>query len=206
MLIIGAKGSAKDVLVLLEDQHAVKGLAFFDDVTEGGPDKLFETYPILRDDAAARKWMAQNGPDFVVAVGHTRSRRRLVERFRALGGKPVSLVATDVTIGRHSTVGEGSVILPGARISNAVTIGEGAFIGVNAIIGHDCQLGSYVTISPGAALLGYVQCGDLSYVGANSTVLPKVSLGQQVLVGAGTVVAADVADYQTIVERRSYEG
>lgn len=203
MLIVGTKGSAKDLTVVLEANEDTRDLVFFDDVSTSPPSNLFDCYPVLTTIEAAKSFFKDRDNRFCVAVGNPRMRKKVAARMMDLGGSWAAVRSNDLTFGAHSQAEKGIILLPGVRISNHVEIGEGCFFGVNSIVGHDGKIGEYCTISPGATLLGNVTVGPGCYIGANATLLPGVTLGKNVIVGAGTVVEKDVEDFQSFVGPRN---
>ncbi|MEM7104557.1 MAG: DapH/DapD/GlmU-related protein [Bacteroidota bacterium] len=196
MIVIGAGGSAKDLLVVIEESK-VSDLFFYDDVNLEGPSMLFDKYPILKSEEEIRKLFAKGLNSFIVAIGHPRLRAKLFNKLVELGGNPVSVISQDITLGNYTKIAPGTAILPGCRISNNVTIGKSCYLGVNSVFGHDCRVGEFNMFGPGASFLGQTSVGDYCYIGANATVLPKVTLGNNVYVNAGKVVDESVPDYKT---------
>ena len=49
MIIIGAKGFAKEVLEVLHQNNQTENLAFYDDVNEDAIGKLYNQFPILKN-------------------------------------------------------------------------------------------------------------------------------------------------------------
>ena len=50
MLIVGAKGFAKEVLEIIHELNQLENLVFFDDVNNDMKGKLLEKFPILKTD------------------------------------------------------------------------------------------------------------------------------------------------------------
>ncbi len=113
--------------------------------------------------------------------------------------EPVTLIHRQATIGPWVSIGRGSVVSPGARITGNVSLGEFCQIHTGAIASHDDVLGDNVTLSPSATLCGGVTIGDRSTVFAAATVMPGVTIGSDATVGAGALVNRDVADGATVV-------
>ena len=49
MLIVGAKGFAKEVLEILHQLNETKNLVFYDDVNNNSPDLLFNCFPVIKN-------------------------------------------------------------------------------------------------------------------------------------------------------------
>ncbi|WP_047547130.1 NeuD/PglB/VioB family sugar acetyltransferase [Psychroserpens sp. Hel_I_66] len=198
MIVLGAKGHAKDVLVVLnETMNETTDLTFFDDYTKPEEALFLGKYPIIHslDDINF-----SDNPEFVSAIGFPKSRKYVVEKFIDLGGVYTSVISKYARIGSLNVdIGEGSNIMPFAFISNSVSIGKGCLINVSSNIHHDVSIGDYCDISPGASLLGHVKIGDNCEIGAGAIILPNIILGDNVTVGAGAVVVANCLTERTIV-------
>lgn len=73
---------------------------------------------------------------------------------------------------------------------SSIEIGEGVFIGPNAIIS------TYPLKVNGlsSAKAGKITIGDAAWIGANAIILPGVRIGRNAIVGAGALVLDDVPD------------
>ncbi|MBU3681143.1 MAG: acetyltransferase [Flavobacterium sp.] len=191
MLILGAKGHAKEVFDLL-DPSECNNLCFFDNVSEPRPVELFG-YPVLNS-LEALKQHFQNQANFIVGIGDCILRYKLQQLAEAHGGKATSLVAKSAHLSNSALLGEGVSLMAFSLVSAHVSLGKGVLINANAAIHHDCQLGNFVEIGPGAKLLGQVNVGDFTFIGANATILPKLSIGSNVVIAAGAMVTQDVPD------------
>ncbi|UOQ55170.1 NeuD/PglB/VioB family sugar acetyltransferase [Hymenobacter cellulosivorans] len=199
MLIIGARGHAIELLHAFENVWQPDTVAFYDDVTPNMPDKVFDSYPLLKSPREAADWLAMDCR-FVLGVGGVKVRQMLARKFEALGGELTSALAATAMISRYaSSLGPGLNVMQQALISPNAQVGEGTLLNTACSIHHDVVVGAFCEIAPGARLLGNVQVGDLCFVGANATVLPRVRLGNHVVVGAGAVVNQDVPDHTTVV-------
>jgi sugar O-acyltransferase (sialic acid O-acetyltransferase NeuD family) len=195
MLIIGAKGFAKEVLEIFHQLNQLDSIAFYDDINPDIPKFLYEGFPILKNEEEAKDYFIKNGAEFTIGIGNPLLRYRLFDKFKKLGGKYVSSLSPLSVIGHYGVeIGEGSNVLSNAILSNSVKIGKGCIVYYNVLITHDCLVGDFVELSPNAILLGNVEVGSFSQIGANATVLPKVKIGKNVIIGAGSVVTKDIPD------------
>ena len=48
MIIIGAKGLAKQILQVIDQLELIEYLTFYDDINKNGPDHLYKKFPILK--------------------------------------------------------------------------------------------------------------------------------------------------------------
>lgn len=194
MVIIGAKGLAKEVLEVFAQRNEIDNLFFFDNVSSDLPPLLFERFQILRSFEELQRTFEVSGDSrFVLGLGNPILRARLSKMAMAQGGILTSAISSRAEIGSFGNViGEGSTILSGAIITNGVTIGRGCLINPHCSISHDAKIGDFVEMSPGVRITGHAAIGRFSNLGTNAVVLPKISLGENVIVGAGAVVNKDV--------------
>lgn len=195
MLIIGAKGFAKEVLEIFQQLGATENVAFYDDVSHDIGDYLFDVFPILKDEEAVKYFFLKNGNQFTIGIGNPILRYELYEKFSQLGGEYVSSISPFAQIGSYDVIiGQGSNVLVNSVFSNSVILGKGCIVYYNVLITHDCVIGDFVELSPGVTLLGHVQVGAFTQIGANTTILPKVKVGKNVIVGAGSVITKNIPD------------
>jgi sugar O-acyltransferase (sialic acid O-acetyltransferase NeuD family) len=199
MLIIGAKGFAKEVLEIVFQLNQLENLAFYDDVNDYVSSHLFDRFPILKTTEEALTYFKTTDNRFTLGIGNPVLRKKLHDKFKALGGVFASTIS-QTNIGNYDvSIGIGSNILGGVTISNSVTIGIGCLLYYNSIITHDCIIGDFVEISPAAIILGRTEIGNYCHIGANVTILPDVRIGSNVIIGAGSVVTKDIPNNSLVI-------
>lgn len=199
MLIVGAKGFAKEVLEICHNNKLLESLVFFDDVTEEKQEKLFGEFEILKTDKSVKTFFNSVENSFAIGIGNPTLRLKMYEKFIELGGGFKSLISAKANIGSYDVeIDDGVILMDGVNVSNSVSIGKGSMIYYNSNITHDCKIGEFVEIAPSVSVLGRVIVGDFCRIGANATVLPDVILGKHVTVGAGAVVTKNFPDYSVI--------
>ena len=195
MLIIGAKGFAKEVLEVIHQLNQLENLVFYDDVNDDVPEKLFGQFPILRTTQEASVYFKTVDNQFTIGIGNPVLRKQLYDKFTALGGEFTSTISPLATIATFDVnIGYGSNVLSGAFFSNGSKLGKGCIVYYNSIITHDCTIGDFVEISPSVTLLGRSGIGSYSQIGSNATILPGIKIGKNVIIGAGSVVTKDLPD------------
>jgi sugar O-acyltransferase (sialic acid O-acetyltransferase NeuD family) len=195
MVIIGAKGFAKDVLEVFIQKEPLTKLAFFDDINKDIGDFLFDKYPILKSEAEVKLYFQENDSCFTIGIGNPYLRFKLAEKFISWGGKLSSSISHLSIIGSYDVkIGDGCNLLCSTILSNSVTIGKCCIIYYGVTIGHDCIIGDFVELSPKASILGNVVIEAFSQIGAGAVILPKVKIGRNVTVGSGAVVTKDIPD------------
>lgn len=199
MLIVGAKGFAKEVLQVLIDNKYAEDLAFYDDQN---PDvlTLFEEYPILSTSEQVSEWFDKKRPNFTIGVGGPKIRHQLYEKFSKLNGVFSSTISQKANIGSFEvSFGDGVNLMTGSTLTNSIRVGTGALINLHCTIGHDCVLGDFVELSPGVHISGNCKIGHYANIGTNAVVLPGVTVGNECIIGAGAVVNKNVPDKSVAV-------
>lgn len=200
MIIVGAKGFAKEVLEVLHQLNQLDHLVFYDDVNEDAPVFLYGQFPVLRNKEAAAYYFKTVDNRFTIGIGNPALRKKLALEFEAIGGVFTSTISPLAQIGHYgNTIDVGNNIMANVLISNDVQIGKGCIIYFKSIITHDCIIGDFVEISPSVNLLGRCKIGNYTRIGSNSTILPDVIIGENVIIGAGSVVTKDVPDNCLVV-------
>jgi sugar O-acyltransferase (sialic acid O-acetyltransferase NeuD family) len=200
MIIVGAKGFAKEVLEVVHQLHQLENLVFFDDVNEDVIGALFGKFPILKNAKDVTDYFATIDNRFTIGIGNPVLRKRLYDKFITLGGVFTSTISPLANVGSFGNeIESGCNIMTGTVITSDVQIEKGVLINLNCTIGHDSVLGEFVELSPGVHISGNCKIGDYSIFGTNATLLPKLTIGTNVIVGAGSVVTKDVPDNCVVV-------
>lgn len=200
MLIIGAKGFAKEVLEICHTNNDLQNLAFYDDVNNDLKGLLYDTFPIIKTIEEAKLFLNQTDDKFTIGIGKPILRKKIADQFTKLGGKLSSTISSKADIGSYGIViGDGANILDGVKISNDVKMGIAPIIYYNSVVTHDVIIGDFVEISPDVKILGRAKIGNYCQLGAGSIILPDIIIGNNVIIGAGTVVTKDLPDNCTAV-------
>lgn len=195
MLIIGAKGFAKEILEILHQNGDTENLSFYDDINVDSPEQLYGVFPVLGTEEAAKDYFENTDAHFTLGIGDPQLRFALFEKFTALGGVLTSTISRTAEIGHYGiSIGEGCNILGGVRISNEVSIGRGTMIYYNSLVTHDVVIGEFCELSPNVKLLGRCTIGNFVQVGTGAIIFPDVCVGNNSIIAAGAVVRTDVPD------------
>jgi sugar O-acyltransferase (sialic acid O-acetyltransferase NeuD family) len=199
LVIVGAKGFAKEVLEILYQMEFKEKIFFFDDVTPDLPNDLFG-YPIFKGIDEVKKYFSDESFDFSIGIGNPHLRKKIFEKFSSIGGKFESTISPFAQIGHFDNfIGEGCNVMTGTVITNSIKLGKGCLINLNCTIGHDSVLGDFVELSPGTHVSGNCEIGELTQIGTNVTILPKIKVGKNAIIGAGSVITKDIPDNVLVV-------
>jgi len=195
MLVIGAKGYAKEVLEIIKENNLLENLVFYDDVNSDIGEKVFDTFPILKNYDDAKDYFTKIDNKFIIGIGNPNFRKMVFEKFVSLGGIPQSIIAKSAFIGSFDNhIDIGTNIMQKAVLTNSISIGKGVIINQLTSIGHDVLISDFVEICPNVSISGNCSIGENTFIGTSSTILPKLKIGKNVVIAAGSVVTKDVPD------------
>lgn len=196
LIILGAGGHSKVVADIAARTRQYANIAYLDDGLSVGTElKGGEVVAGVAD------WQNyfQQGVEFFVAIGNNAARQRLCSMLLDDGASLATLIHPSAIVADDVVVGSGSLVVAGAVINPATTIGLGCIVNTNASIDHDCKIGDYVHIAPGSNLAGTITVGHGSFLGIGSKVIPARKIGNNVTLGAGAVVVNDISDGKVVV-------
>ncbi len=192
MLIIGAKGFAKEVLEVLF-QNNIQNIFFFDDVNPELTGNLYGKFPKLKSIEEVEIHFTTVSNEFTIGIGNPVLRKKLFDKFTKIGGEFKSTISQKSTIGNFgNSISQGCNIMTGTVITSDIHIERGVIVNLNTTIGHDSVIGEFVELSPGVSISGNCSIGSYTTIGTNATILPKITIGSNVIVAAGAVVTKDV--------------
>jgi sugar O-acyltransferase (sialic acid O-acetyltransferase NeuD family) len=200
MLIVGARGFAKEVLEVLHQLDKINDVVFYDDINLDATAMLYDNFPILKNIDEVKYYFKSISKRFTIGVGNPLTRKIICDKFTEAGGVFTSVISPFAHIGNYNNkIEDGCNIMTGSVITSDILIGKGVLINLNCTVGHDSVIGDFVEMSPGVHVSGNCKIGSFCNIGTNASILPKVTLGQNVIVGAGSVVTKNVPDNCLVV-------
>ena len=105
-----------------------------------------------------------------------------------------TVVHPAASVARDATVGEGSIVLAGAVVSNGCAVGRAVLLGTRSSIDHDCVVADYASLAPGVTTGGTVRVGRATALGVGANVVHGITIGADTVVGAGALVLEDIPE------------
>lgn len=201
LLILGAGGTARDVLdwlpALTSAGREYRCLGLLDD----DPAKLGTDVggvTVLGALPDAGRWA-----DAVIvdALGGPRSYRRRAEMIGRTGlarSRFVTLVHPTAVVSPHADIGVGGLIYPFSMIGPGVRLGDHVTVLSHGSINHEASIGDGSILAAHVVLAGGVTVEDHCYLGAGARIRQGVRVGTGAMVGMGAVVLHDVAPGTTV--------
>lgn len=136
---------------------------------------------------------------YAVGIGAPHVRRKVAEAFDAAGHEGATLVHPSVTMGARVTIGPGSVLCAGVRVTTNISIGRHVHINLNATVGHDTTIDDFVSLNPLASISGDCVIESDVLVGVGGLVLNGLRVGHGATVGGAACAVRDVPPETTVV-------
>ena len=194
LIIFGASGFGREVAWAVERLNKVNPtwnlLGFMDDADDIQESEV-NGYKVL-----GKTTDVGNYPDafFVVAVGASRTREKIVSNMKAVNPsiKFGTVIDPSVEMSDLVTIGEGTIICAHTIITVNIEIGSHVIINLDCTVGHDAILKDFVTLYPSVNVSGITQIGHAVELGTGMQIIQGKTVGDYSIVGAGAVVVKDI--------------
>jgi len=189
-VLFGMGGHAKSVIDSIESAGDLEIVGFIAPLEQEG----YRGLKWLGDDSAAKELIKEGVDHAVICIGYMGDgevREQLYSELKSLGYTLPAIVDPTAAIADDAFIGEGSFVGKNAVVNSAATVGRMCIINSAAVVEHDCHIGDFSHISVNATLCGNVNIGEGCFIGAGSTVIQGVSIGDHSLMGAGSIVLSD---------------
>jgi len=176
ILLVGGGGHCRSVIdvVELENKYEIAGV--IDKKELVGQDVL--GYKVIGCDDDLEDFFGKY-KYAIVTVGQIKSnslRVKLFNTLKAIGYELPSIISPLSYVSKHSTIGEGAIVMHQALINSNVTIGKNCIINSKALVEHDCIVEDSCHISTASVLNGGVVVREGTFFGSNTTSKEGVEL------------------------------
>ena len=134
-------------------------------------------------------------PLFCVAIGDNFTRERVLTDL--LSEYPITrfppLVHPSASVSSLARVGNATVIMQGAAVGSAATIGMGCILNTASVLEHESTLSDFASLAPGAITGGQVKIGHRTAVGIGAVIKHGQTIGSDTLIGAASYVNEDIS-------------
>ena len=206
IILIGGGGHARSILEAIRSEGRWQVQGIVDSKLKRGSKVL--GFPILGGDEVLGALLKKT-PRFLIGVGQVKeatTRARLCEHAIALGGEPVTVVASSAVVSPWAELGLGTVVLHGAIVNTGARVGRNCIVNSRALIEHDAQIGDHVHVATGAIVNGDCIVGDRALIGTGAVLREGTHVGRGALVGAGSLVLDDVKAGRVFIQKRKGSG
>lgn len=206
IVVVGAGGFGREVIDIIETVNASESqpvwdlLGVIDDaLSDDNRSRLQDrsiTYLGSSDDfvnSGSRKVA------YSVGIGSPQVRRVIADRFDAAGHEGAVVIHPSVTMGARVSIGSGTVLCAGVRLTTNVAIGRHVHVNLNATIGHDTTVDDFVSLNPLASISGDCVIERDVLVGVGGIVLNGLRVGRGATIGGAACAVRDVPPGTTVV-------
>jgi len=201
IVIIGGKGNgtviASTIEGCIDKGYDIECVGFLNDV-----EKVVNGYPVL---GGIKNMDWKRLPEeykFIYAMSNI---KESPQRFQLLLDLniPIERFATVIhpsaIVSKKAKIGSGVVLMPLTLVSPDVIIGNHSQMYAQSFVGHDTEVGEMVFIANNASIGGRVKIKNSAHIGSNSSILERITIGEYSIIGLGSVVLANVGDYEKVV-------
>lgn len=192
IVLVGGGGHCKSVIDVIETQGLFEIAGIVDRRELIGQSVL--GYPILADDLEL-PFLVSQYKNFLVTVGHIKSNKtriRLFQQIKNLGGTLPSIRSPKAYVSRYSQIGEGTIVMHFAVVNANARIGCNTIINTGAVIEHDAEIQNHCHVSTGAYINGGCKIESSVFIGSRAVLNQNIEVGFGSLIGAGAVVVSSV--------------
>ncbi len=191
VIILGAAGTALDVLDCLEAEPAYRCLGFLDD----DPAKQGTSVaglPVLGTLADACRWPRARLADALGSPTSFRRRPDIVARTEVPPERFLTLIHPRAVVSSRAAIGPGSILHPNVVIGPNAQLGMHVTVLANSVVNHDASIGDWTILTSGVNVSGQARIGTCCYLGTGSAIIHGGAVGDGALVGMGAVVIREV--------------
>lgn len=193
LIIIGAGGHGKVVADIASRLKEYEEIVFLDD----NETSEVMGFAVVGKIEEFKRFISS--ADFIVAVGNSDIRKKLIENLIIKGAKLATLIHPSAIIGSNVEIGKGTVVMANTVINPCAKIGQGVILNTCSSIDHDSEISHYTHVSIGARIAGTVKVGEEVLIGAGAVVINNIDIISNVIIGAGAVVINDIKEKGTYV-------
>jgi sugar O-acyltransferase (sialic acid O-acetyltransferase NeuD family) len=153
-------------------------------------------YQVIGSDADLARLLSAT-PAALVTVGQVKSPAARIELYgllTRLGAEMPKIASPTSYVSKHSSIGEGTIIMHGSIINALASVGRNCIINSQALVEHDARIGDHCHVSTGAKVNGGVKIGSRTFIGSGAILREGVSVGANCVIGAGAVVLHDLPE------------
>lgn len=200
IVLVGMGGHAKGIVDTIEMQNRYHIVGFVDNSDE--PERTYKEYNVIGDDddleVIFSQWKVKNAFITIGYLAKSQIRVKLYEKLKQIGYHLPVIIDQTASVAKNVQIGEGTFIGKNAVVNVDSRVGRMCIINDGSVVEHDCSVGDFSHVAVGTVVCGMSRIGEQSFVGANATIIQCIDVGNYVTVGAGAVVLSDVEDNTTV--------
>lgn len=193
LLLLGAGGHCVSVLDTILQLNNYESIGIID---KNVGKKILGVPTIGTDNDLERLFCSGYKHAFITvgSVGNTSIREKLYKRIKEIGFTIPNVIDSSSIVSEYTNLGEGIYIGKNAVLNANVTVGNCVILNSSCIAEHECIIEDFVHLSPGSILCGNVHIKKHTHIGAGSMIKQGVCVGTNTMIGMGSVVLKDIGD------------
>ena len=188
IVLIGGGGHCKSVIDVIEQEGRFEIVGIVDKPKLLGSNVL--GYSVIGSDfdldSLAKKYQYA-----LITVGQIKSpslRIKLFDLAVKAGFTLPNIISPNAYVSRHSSIGNGVVVMHNAIVNASASIGDNCIINSKALIEHDVVIKNHCHISTGSIVNGGALIKNRVFFGSNSTTREGVIIESDLVFGAGSLI------------------
>jgi len=188
IVLIGGGGHCKSVIDVIEQEGQFKIVGIVDKPELLGSNIL--GYSVIGNDSDL-DGLAKKYQYALITVGQIKSpslRIKLFDLATKAGFTLPSIISPNAYVSKHSSIGNGVVVMHDAIVNASVSIGDNCIINSQALVEHDCAISKHCHISTNATINGGVAVKLGCFIGSGAIIKESTTIGKNSFIKAGSLV------------------
>jgi len=188
IILIGGGGHCKSVIDVIEQEgkFTIGGIVDMPELI--GKNVL--GYPIIGSDSDLED-LSKIYTYALITLGQIRSpeaRIKLFNLVKKAGFRFPKIISSKAYVSKHTSIGNGTVIMHDALINAGVRIGENCIINSKALIEHDSKISKHCHISTNALINGGVKIEEGCFIGSGVVTNNSITIKKNSFIKAGSII------------------
>ena len=188
IILIGGGGHCKSVIDVIEQEGRFKIAGIVDKPELLGSSIL--GYSVIGNNFDLND-LVKKYQNALITIGQIRSPVLRIELFDLAikaGFILPKIISPNAYVSKHSTIGNGTVVMHNAIVNASVSIGDNCIINSKASIEHDCSISKHCHISTNATINGGVTIKTGCFIGSGATTKDSITIEENSFVKAASLV------------------
>ena len=133
--------------------------------------------------------------NFLITLGQIKSsikREIIYLKVKEAGGNLPVIISPFAYVSKHTTIGEGTIIMHNAVVNAGTSIGNCCIINTKSLIEHEATVGNFCHISTASIVNGQANIGDCSFIGSNTVISNNIHVAANTVIAAGSQVLKNI--------------
>ena len=188
IILIGGGGHCKSVIDVIEQEGRFEIAGIIDKPELLGSDVL--GYSVIGSDYDLDN-LVKKYQYALITVGQIKTPELRIKLFNLAikaGFVLPNIISPNAYVSRHSSIGNGTVVMHNAIINPSASIGDNCIINSKALIEHDCLISKHCHISTNATINGGVTVESGCFIGSGAITKESITIGKNSFIKAGSLV------------------